>query len=861
MEKNQTFNTNLKSGLASDRFSVRARRDGLSSNDNLPPRQTSFSPESLPASDPKLIIQMLDKIIGLSIAALFFGVPLFFTGLALQGITFEKQLYFYFWILLGLVSWSAKGVITGEMNIRRTPLDFPILGFWLAYVAATVFSVDRWHSFWGAFGDPSRGLMSITALVIAYYLILSNFNEKRLKLILTGVVSSGTITLIWTLLAILGIQFLPQSVAQFAPISLVGSISGLGIFFSALLPILLVSTLKVAENESLSIKKRKVVLGVLLFVMALDLFLMLAIYNFVPWLGLFVGVALFLVFVLSKVVRPKINWVWLPMVIFILVMAIKMIGELPIAKVSLPIEVSPAYQSSWDIAKSSIKNKFIVGSGPATYGYDFSLYRPQDFNLNNFYNLRFFQGTGVVLESLPTIGIIGSVLLVVFLLSFVSIEFYLLYREKEKNKLYSLGIFAAALIILVDVVSTRTEGSILLIGALIGILSLAQVLRESEVHENYLNLSLKASPKFALALAFVFMVVSASVAFLFVFLGKIYAADIYAGKADRQIALNQEKAIMDMGKSINLYDKEGKYYTQLGQYYMILANTEALKPEQERDIQKIQQLLNYSIAATRQGADLGKNDVNTVETLAQIYENAGLYVADSLSLAQETYQRGLELEPNNPNFYLKLGQIKISMAGTKKDEAEKKQQVLGAADSFKESVNKKVNFAPGYYQLALVNDALKETDQAIENATKAVQINPQNNEYLLSLARLYQSRGKDEDMKTAEQIYKIIVARNDNDVNGHFYLGLLYEKMKNKTEAKNELKKVISLLPEDSSDAKKQLEKMISNIDAGIENTPQSLGLAKDDNQTSKGDSSDNSAGNGETPAPSNTEENPAAGE
>lgn len=827
MDNNQNFRINLRSDR---QFSSLAReREAVMPGGNQ--TYPSFRKPELSRDETKLITKILDKIVGFSIFAIFFGLPLFFTGLTLQGIVFEKQLYFYFWLLLGLVAWAARGVIVGEMNICRTPLDIPVVGFWLAYLLATIFSVDRWHSFWGSFGDPSRGFMGVTAMVIAYYLILSNFSGKRMRLITIAIVSSGAILSIWTLLGTMGVKFLPDKIAQYAPLSLVGTISGLGMFFSVMIPVSTMAALKVAENEDMKMVKRKIFLGGILLIIALDLFLILTIYNFVPWLGLFIGIALFLIFILAKIVRPKMSWTWLPMVVFILIMIIKMIGEVQIARVTLPIEVSPAYQPSWNIAKESIKDNFILGSGPATYGYDFSLHRPQDFNLNNFYNLRFLEGTGIFFEAVPTIGSLGVIVMIIMILSFVSVEMYLMYREKEKNKLYSLGFFSATVILIIDSLGTKIEGTILMLAILLGILSVASIIFESETRQNYLSLSLKASPKFALALAFVFMVVSAGVAFLFVFLGKVYIADVYAGSANRTIGADQEMAVSKMGRAIGFYGKEGKYYAQLGQYYMIMANNEAMKGEKERDVSKIQQLLNYSIAATRQGTEITKNDVNSVEVLAQIYENAGLYVSDSLSLALDTYKRGLELEPHNPNFYLKIGQIQISQASLKKDEQERKKQVMEASDSFQSSIKEKNNFAPGYYQLSLAQDALKETDASIENATKAAQINPQNIDYLLNLARLYQSRGKDEDMKTAEQIYKAIITQNDKDINGHFYLGLLYDKMKRRNEAKDELRKVISLLPENSQDTQKQIEKMIANIDAGIENTPQSLGLVQPENQ------------------------------
>ena len=215
-----------------------------------------------------------------------------------------------------------------------------------------------------------------------------------------------------------------------------------------------------------------------------------------------------------------------------------------------------------------------------------------------------------------------------------------------------------------------------------------------------------------------------------------------------------------------------------------------------------------------------------METLAQIYENAGLYVVDSLNLAADSYKRGLELEPNNPNYFLKLGQIKISLASTKKEEQDRRQLIQEANDLFEQAIEKKSNFDVAYYQLSLTQNALGEADKAIENAIKAVQMNPQKVDYAVSLARIYQLRGKEEDLKNAEQIYKAIIAQNDNDISAHFYLGLVYEKNKNKNGAKQEYQKVNSLLTGDNTlETKKQIEKMISNVDKGIENTPETLGL------------------------------------
>lgn len=807
---------------------------------NFAPRRTSASepvrrsPEGAQADkkEKTLVLRMFDRIIGFSIFALFFGLPLYFTGLTQQGIIFEKQMYFYFLLLLGLVVWAAKGVISGEMNIRRTPLDIPVLGFWLAAGAATLFSVDRWHSFWGAYGDPSRGFMGVTACVIAYYFIASNFNLKRLRLALSAVLISGVILLVWTFLAVLGIKFLPDALARYAPLSLIGSVSGLGAVFAALVPVITVAIFKIADSKDLKNIFRYVLLGGLLVSLALDLFLILAIYNYVPWLAFFIGIVIFLIFILSKIVRPSAAWTWLPMVLFVLVMVIRMTGAVELVKVNLPVEVSLNYATSAQIAGSSLKDNFLVGSGPATYGYDFSLHRPQDFNLNAFYNLRFFQGTGILAEAVPTLGAVGAFFLAVLGLAWIGTQFFLLYKGKEKNKIYSLGLFSGAAVLFLAVLTLKADGAILLYAFLLSILALMTSLLESDAEKKFLSLSLKASPKFALALAFVFMVVSAGVAFLFVYFGKVYAADIYAGRASAAIYTQGEGALDYVGKAVTLNNREAKYYAQAGQYYMMLANSEAGKDENSRDINKIKQYLNYSVQASARSKDMNPNDVGTVESLALIYENAGLYVPDSLKLASDNYSRALELEPHNPVYDVKLGQIKISLIAGSSDQAAKKQALSEAKDLFQKAVDEKANYADGYYQLALAQEALDQKDEAIGSVGKAIQINPQNANYLLAAARMYENRNGEGDIKAAEQYYKAITTLNDKDINGHFYLGLFYENQDKKDEAKAQYGKVISLLQEgqNNGDAVNQLEKMIANVDKGVKNTPESLGLIQPEN-------------------------------
>ena len=558
-----------------------------------------------------------------------------------------------------------------------------------------------------------------------------------------------------------------------------------------------------------------------------------------------------MVYVLARIVRPIGGWTWVPMVGFTLILAILMIGNVKIAKVDMPIEVNPAPGLSFQIVKDSLKEKPVLGSGPGNFSYSFSLHKPQNFNLEALYNLRFYQGSGIIFESLPTIGILGTLSLILIILTFLGVEVYLLTKEKEKNKIFSLGTTAASLILLINAATFRIEGPILIIGTLLVMLGLIILYKESEYEERNLNLSLKASPKFALTLAFIFMVVISGVVFVFVFLGRVFVADVQAGLAVKQGQISEEGSVAKILKAINLNKREGRYFSRLAQDYMFLANQEVAKGEGSRDLNKITNYLNLSISSAKIGRDLMSKDVTANEVLSQIYENAGIYVGDSLALAEESYQKTAEFDPYNPNFYLKLGQIKVSSVANKKDEAEKKKLVEEARDLFQKAIDEKSNFDAGYYNLALTKEALSDLDGAIENVKKALEIKQGDLNYAFYLGRLYQARGKGEDNKMAEDLFKAILTVDKNQINVSFSLGMLYEKQNKDKEAISEYENVVALLPdtEGNKDTRARIQKMINNVRNGIENTAENLKL---DTDVTNAPPTENQSGEPVPPTPAN---------
>ncbi len=777
--------------------------------------------------------KVFDLIITSVLVVLFAGIPVFFTGLTFQGIAFEKQIFFYCCLLIGFVAWVSKGVMTGEMRIRRTPLDIPIVLFWLFSIAATVFSVDRWHSFWGFFGDPSRGFISLTALVLAYFFIMSHFTERRRNLMLGSFLVSGVLVILWSFLVVMKLRFLPASWESMAPLSLVGSMSTLSLFLALLIPLMVTALfLLFREGSGASLMLRRSGAAVLGVALLLDLFLLLALYPFVSWPVVLGGLGFFLIYILAQIVRPASELTWMPMVIFVVVLAFLMIGQNQLVRATLPIEVTPNMKLSWQIAKEALSANFLSGTGLGTYGYDFSLFRPQEFNGNALYTLRFYQGTGLVFEALSTVGIVGTILMLVIWFSFLSVGLYLLTMDKAKNKVASLGLWSVAVMLFISGFVSPINSTILILSVLLSALALATLLQESGSEERHWELSFRATPKFALALAFVFMVVSAGVAFLFVFMGKVFLADISAGRASR-LPASVEETVPKYLKAIQLYPQEGRYFTRVAQEYMAIANAEGGKSAEERDVNKIAFAVREGVAAGVRARDLMPNDVLATEALGLVYENASIYATDALPKAEEMYARALELEPQNPLFSIKLGQISRLNADGKQDPTEKAALFAAAKASFEKAIEQKADLAVAHYNLAVVNSRLKDYDAAIRSTSQAIRLAPSNLSFRYNLGLLYQERNGEGDRNQAEALFKNVLEANDRLIDVRLSLGLLYESESKRDLAMEQYEKILVLIPEDekvSANVKQtrtQITQIIENLRSGKGNIPAGSSLAE----------------------------------
>lgn len=680
----------------------------------------------------------LDIIITSAIFLILFLCPIFFTGLVAQGLGFEKMTLFYFLVLLGIVAWVTKGVINGELNLKRTPLDWPIIITVVLFAVSAILSISPKDSIIGAYGNAAEGLVAIIVFALFYYLVVNNLTQARIKLLFSALISSASLLVIYSLLQLKGIYLLPLDFTHTAGFNPMGSLSGLTMYLVIILPLLVVAAAQLQEIFPKLNKIASLALKVLFVLIILaGLIILMFLNGFTFWPVAIVGAVIVLMFFLSKIIKISNNNLLIPLFTFLALIILLVLGNFNIANMDLPAEVSLSRGASWDIAKASIGENPIFGSGPSTFYYDFSKFKTINFNASPLWNIRFDSASGALFELLATVGITGALMVIIVGLISLSTSFLSLIKSenKELNSI-QLGLFASFISAILFALLFAQNTSLILLGVIISIFTVAVSIVMYPEKFSFLKLSFRASAKYALALAAIFLVVSAGVVVLFTMGLKAYLADVYARQS--LVETKTEKKIEKLNQSVALAPYQDNYYINLANHYMALANQEALSG---RDQTKIQSNLSLAIESGKKAADIAPKKAVNNESLALIYENASFYTRGALEWAEELHKNASVLDPNNPVPYLRMALVNMARANAETDGDEKKYYINEAIKKYDEAIAKKGDLAAAHYGKAIAYEKLNNLDAAIEDLKKANLVSPNNIDYLFELGRLFFNRG------------------------------------------------------------------------------------------------------------------------
>jgi tetratricopeptide (TPR) repeat protein len=325
---------------------------------------------------------------------------------------------------------------------------------------------------------------------------------------------------------------------------------------------------------------------------------------------------------------------------------------------------------------------------------------------------------------------------------------------------------------------------------------------------------------------------SALVAFTFVSLGKAFYADVLAAKA-METSIGDADGITKMAKASAYMPYESRYSAYLSQIYLTMATQEVNKIDGVRDKDALKRYVESASTIAKVAQSQSPQDITVQEMVAQTHENT-LFITglnpDVLNATQNAYEQASLLEPHNPLYYLKLGQIKNVLAKSATGD-DVKARIMEAQTLFERSITEKTDFILGYLNLGLLQESMGDSDAAIATLTKGVTLDHKSKDAQdakYQLARLLSVRGTEDDLKVSESILQDLLAADDKNSNTYVTLGLVYEQTHRKDDAIKLYEKAMTLISNDeNNDAHKQIQKFIDTVKAGKSNAPHAKDISQ----------------------------------
>lgn len=694
-----------------------------------------------------------------------FSLPLFILPITASPLMWNKHILLLVLSFLTLILWMIDIMKTGELKLNWTKLSTAILILVGVLGLSTIFSVAKTHSFWSTL-SPGSYLNFIVYIIV--FFLASNIFDKNREIIKTLILLliSGTIVNLLFLSQLFFNFILPWNFTQTVSFNLIGSIWTMAIFSGGLV-VILISLL----NNS-KIFKSKYYKGLGYLALAL-FFVNLIIIGFrVVW----VGIALAMIIIIwqklkelapdseelkeseisqltrDKTKRISLKQVYLPAVIFI-VAVILIVIKVPLPEqFALPNLVTLNNESTHEVVSNSLGGSFkniMIGSGPATFEYQYRLHQPANIIQGPFWQTRFTQGRYALATFLLEFGVLGLVAFLLILFAFLYQGLKIIISSKKQNQSeehtgIQSTITVSGFYFLLFWFLHAADFFLLFITFLILGLWLSSInLKRKQI------IFIKSPQLAFFTMLIAIVIIAVSVIGLY-YSGKKYVAAITYGQA-LELAVEQnfdaDSVINLLAKAIDLDNTNDLYLRELSEVYLIklgqIPANQLLPPEQKQ--QNIQLTASQLDAMMLRMLEINPANSQNWEQAGKIYTNLMVLDLNAYQFAINNYNKARELDPSNPSVLLSLASLnfelvknaqnQLDQAGIK--EADKDQVQAVYNQSLKDTlvdldtaIKLKNNYVPAYYLKAIIYEFSSQYDLALAHYQIVLQVEPNNQEII-----------------------------------------------------------------------------------------------------------------------------------
>lgn len=746
-----------------------------------------------------------DAVLAVFLVVCVFTMPLFFLPFTADFLNFPKQLFLFLLIIVSVFLWLFKAVLMKQMEWKKTLLDWPLVGFAAVSVISTLFSLSRGLSMFGRPDEFVFHIILIFSLLLFFWLVIQVVDDQEFLRWLSRIyMMSGALAAVFFLSDGFGVEKISK---------IANTVSSTNSVFGIFL-----ASVAIFSLGFLLYRKTRYFELIVPFFSAAVCFIGLARLGFLEaWVIFLVGVGLLLMIGVTMLRETRMIFLAFLAVLFFFGWLFVLVGTPQSLKKVLPMEFSLAVDPSWTISSQTVLENFknfIIGSGPATFIYDFSLYRDPAFNSTQIgWSTRFHKPINSFFGILAETGLLGAILfcLIVLLSAGIFFSGWLKIRpsswEKIKEKIVEseesanwernryeafipavswLAMTIGMAISFFDTVAWWNWFWLLAISMLSFSFVLPDIMKKR-------NFSLSFSPQYSLALAFAVVLV-----FTAIIVGGSFGIRFYVAEAkyySASLTANQDEMLSKTNEAIKLRNGNPQYHLTAARIYIQQANDLASKPEKA---QEALEKMSLAVNEAKIAADLQPKNVQTWDLLSVMYLNVRAAAPDANKWAEEALAKAVVLEPSNPIFHWRLANVLVF--ANRQTEAE---------DSLKKAIELKPDFVDAYRDLSALYENKKDFTRAIDTYRPLEFLIQKDPDLLFTLGRLYYNRDEKGDKEMAERSWLSAINLNENHSNSLYGLGVLYESTNRHQEALKYFKRVKDLNP-DNPNIGDKIEQLLS---------------------------------------------------
>ena len=726
-----------------------------------------------------------------------FAVPLLFSFRLGDGFTRIKLLFISTTTLLAVFFWLLRAFISRKVIVYRSFFDIPILIFFGGVILSTIASLSSHVSFFGGGGEGVANFHFWFFPILLFWLILQEcVDRKKWYMLLVSVLAGGTLSGSLYLLfhsPLLHQAMLSKTASQMGFLGRTNLLtSDVGVFLVYMLVLLLTSLGVLLMRSAPKYLFVSGVCGVLISSIVL-LVTNSSFVFFISVLGLFL-LSCFVMFFHSQLDSRKKVFLSVFTSLFLLV---GFLGHINVFEGRILSEVTLHPDMSVRVVRESLLGNpkdFLLGSGPGTFGYQFSRFRVPEFNVGTFYfltqNIQSFSALHAMLVELGFVFTTIFVLLpVLFFCVFLTVLFRLFSKIRDtsvkKKQAYVINtegffvglsfLFFCSVFIFFSVsFPVLVLWWVFFALAVIGLSFLSPNIRNKK------TITFALTPEYELGCVVGLVVSIMGGIILFAFQLQFYEADIAFSRLNHTHVLSEQDA--HVRTILEKASGTAMYHHAFAQMYL-----ERAAMESKKDVQKItyiQKNLTLAGNAARRATEIDPNNGLYWATLGSIYLQTVDFVPEADEWARFAYEQAVRLQPTNPRVYFYLGYI-----------AEKKGEYDKAMVFYEKSISMKADYVIAFVRLAHTFSLVGETNKAMAAQQNAVLLAPKNVDILYNYGRMLFNRGFSEDIILAKEVWGVVQDIDPNHANTLFSLGVLHEESGDTQLALSYYKRVASLNP------------------------------------------------------------------